>query len=369
VVHRVRDAVEFQVGLEEQMSTTTESALDAALAVIDAQPIADDSQALVAAKCKGLMRGYDARWRDAGYVTEAVEQVLTAPLVNPETQAKSRTFKLAGKLDVIATYNGRRVLFDHKTTTQDITDPNSPYWRQLVVEGQPSHYGILGWANGIKFDQTVWDVIRKPGIKPAKLTKAERGSVLATHRYYGVTVADDTMQGLAGTEERESLAMYESRLAYDCTVERPEWYFARRPVPRMDHELLEYSQKAWEIGQDILATRNSGRVYGNAGACMLYNRPCVFLGVCSGHDTLESDRWKRKEFVHNELPSDGGDGRDLLTNSRIKTYQTCRRMHHNQYELGIERHDEDEAEALWFGTLFHSALEAWFRCFMVSSEE
>jgi hypothetical protein len=97
---------------------------------------------------------------------------------------------------------------------------------------------------------------------------------------------------------------------------------------------------------------------------MLYGSPCKFLGVCSGHDTAESDNWKKKEHVHNELDGIDGDGRDVLTNSRIRCFQTCKRKHYYQYELGIERIDAEEREALAFGTLYHAGLEAWWQCFL-----
>ena len=57
---------------------------------------APDNMQLVAAKCRGLLRGYHARWHDAGYVAVMVERVLTSPLVNPATGKRSRTFEIAG---------------------------------------------------------------------------------------------------------------------------------------------------------------------------------------------------------------------------------------------------------------------------------
>jgi len=63
-------------------------------------------------------------------------------------------------------------------------------------------------------------------------------------------------------------------------------------------------------------------------------------------------------------PSIGYDwqsrGTDVLTNSRIRCFQTCRQKHYFQYELGIEKVDEEEREALFFGTVMHSALEQFF---------
>jgi hypothetical protein len=55
---------------------------------------------------------------------------------------------------------------------------------------------------------------------------------------------------------------------------------------------------------------------------MLYGSPCKFLGICSGHDTPDSDRWQKKSQIHPELPADIENPKGLLTNSRIRTFQT-----------------------------------------------
>ena len=334
--------------------------LSAGLAAISEACSTDERGPLIAAKCRALLRGYDARWRSSGYVPLSVEETQTAPLTNPATGRDSRTFRLAGKKDVVCLYAERRYVFDGKTTSENILDPAGPYWRQLVIEGQVSQYMLLEWLNGTKADGAVWDVCHKPQISPKKITKAERTSVVAGGEYYGVRISDDDRQQLVA-DERETLAMYEARLTHDCTVERPDHYFQRRAVPRLDSELLEYAGEVWDHGQDILNVRQTGRNPRNSGACMAWGSPCRFLGICSGHDTPDSEKWQRKVFVHNELPAAlGGDGRDLLTNSRIRCFQTCRRKHHYEYELGIERQDEEEREALFFGNVWHAGLAAWW---------
>lgn len=345
-------------------------ALQAAYDAIDAMTArADESQLIVAAKCRALCVGYDARWHAAGYVPLGIERTLQSDLVNPDTKKISRTFTVAGKLDVIATMNARRFLFDHKTCSQDIS-PEAPYWRQLAVEGQVNHYYLLAWLNGEKFDGAIWDVVRKPSISPKKITKAERASVVSTQSYCGTPMSAGTL-AVMQTEERETLEMYEARLVHDCTIERPEWYFARRAVPRMDHEIMEYAQELWAHGQDVLATRNATSNERlpprNSGACMLYGSPCKFLGICSGHDSPTSDKWQPKQSVHNELDLPG-DGRGVLTNSRIRCFQTCRRKHYYEYELGIERYDEEEKESLFFGSVFHAGLNAWWSTFLETKQ-
>jgi hypothetical protein len=333
--------------------------LRAALSALDdaAVEMRDDRQLLIVAKCRGLMAGYHARWKDAPYRFDMVEALVMSDLWNPETQRKSRSFRIAGKLDATG-HMDRRVLMDHKSTSEDITDPNAPYWRQLMIEGQVSHYMMLEWLNGRKVDEAIWDVMRKPGISPKNVTKADANLTLSSGFYFGRQMSDSAKTQLRVTG-RENFEMYEARLAHDCTAERPEWYFQRRSVPRLDADLHEYATELWGHSQDILHSRRENRWPRNSGACMMYGSPCKFLGICSGFDTPESENWRRKHNVHNELPMLNGDGRDVLTNSRIRCFQTCRRKHYFEYELGIERQDEEEREALFFGTLWHLALEAW----------
>lgn len=338
------------------------NALDAALAAInDVVPVdADNSKQLIAAKARGLMVGYHSRWKDAGYTVFSVERMVLADLRNPETSAKSRTFNLAGKLDAtLCSPDGRVLVMDHKTTSDDIADPHSTYWRQLAIEGQVSQYMLLEWSNGRKADGALWDVVKKPGINPRKLSKADIKATVVHGRYCGMALIAEDILELQETE-RETLAMYTARLAFDCTHERPQHYFARRPVPRLDADLYEYAKDAWDWSQEIIATRRTGRWTRSPKACMRYNTPCKFLGICSGHDTPDSEKWQKKPNVHVELPELTGDGRDVLTNSRIGSFSICRRLHFYEYELGIQKVDEEEREALYFGHVWHHAQQAWW---------
>lgn len=346
--------------IKSEALVAAENALDAACAGLG-------DSGLIRAKCRALLVGYDKRWHGADYHPLEIEKTYTAPLVNPDTNKPSRTFQIAGRIDVLCEYHGKRVLVDHKTTSQDIADADSTYWRQLVVEAQNSHYSLLLWLNGLKVDDAVWDVVRKPSISPKKLSKTEVRAVVACREYCDVALSMASLDSLQ-VEDRETLELYEARLVKDCTVERPEWYFQRRSIPRLDSELLDYSRELWEHGQEILHARNTGRKARNSGACMLYGSPCKFLGICSGYDKPDSDKWTRKQHVHNELPELPGDGRDFLTNSRIRCFQTCRRKHYYEYEMAIERLDEEEREALLFGTVWHAGLAAWFSSFLKGSD-
>lgn len=333
--------------------------LESALNAIDISTFGmPDPAPLIRAKCRGLLRGYDHRYRNAGYVPVSVEETLTAPLQNPDTGMPSRTFTVAGKIDLLAEYQGGLYLIDHKLTSHDITDPMSMFWRSLTVDPQPAHYALLLWAQGRKVDGSVWDCIRRPMISPKKLTKSETKAAAATREYFSYRLNDGDIASLAA-DERETLDMYSARLEADCTRERPDWYFQRRPVPRMDADLLDYARELWQVSQEILFARKAPRQIRNCNACLAMNSPCRYLGICSGHSSIDSDQWTQGT-VNNELDVDGSD-KNIITQSRVKCFLTCRMKHHYQYELGLTRVDEEEREAIFFGSCIHSALEAWNR--------
>jgi hypothetical protein len=341
--------------------STASACLTSAMAAIDqAMNCADDpSKLLIGAKCRGLIAGYHARWDAAPIEPIAVEHVVTSPLYNIATGKQSRTFLIAGKLDVIAKRNGRLLVIDHKTTSDSIEDPNEPYWRQLVVESQPSHYMWLQHMNGEHVNEAMWDVVRKPGISPKQISAKDQSRIVSEGKYFEMELLSSDLQQMINSG-RESLDMYSARLAHDCTVERPDWYFARRTVPRLDIELNEYAGELWDASKEIISARANNRWGRSPEACMHKHSPCKFLGICSGHDAPDSDRWTSKNSVHAELPDLAGDGRDVLTNTRLSTFRLCRRKHFYEYELGIERQDEDETEALYFGNVWHQAQEAWW---------
>lgn len=70
--------------------------LDAAIAVTLGVPLDHDI-----AKMQAMLTGYHARWSGDPLEVVAVEAEFTAPLVNPETGASSRTWIRAGKIDAI----------------------------------------------------------------------------------------------------------------------------------------------------------------------------------------------------------------------------------------------------------------------------
>lgn len=337
--------------------------LAAALAAIDTHASSDDA-ATVRATARGLMRGYDHRrtkhtWRPTG-----IEQQFNVPILNLNTSkqtSQSRTFRLAGKIDLDGQRDNQPDIWvmDHKTTSSEIEDPDALFWRQLVVDSQANLYLLAKHLQGVQVCGAVWDVIRKPGIRPKKLSKKDQAGIASLKTYFGFRVSEETIQGLIGGIEQEAAELYEYRLAAECS-ENAGRYFQQRAFVRMESELLEYAGELWDLTQEIITARRTNRWPRTPGACLQYGRPCTYLGICSHHDTPDSDKWQPRRCVHSELTVDD-DGRNLLTYSRLACFQSCRRRHYYKYELGIERIDATPDAAPAFGTLMHAALSAWWR--------
>ena len=307
-----------------------------------------------------LVRGYAARWQTEDFAVIGSEQIMSSPVINPATGAASRTFTTAGKIDVpYRRRSGNTGIIDHKSTSDDIEDPGGSYWKHLAVDNQALQYLLLQWQNGIETNQALWDVMRKPSISPKKLTKAEVKAVVSFGEYFDHKVSDESKASLAVTE-RETLEMYEYRLEHDCTKERPARYFQRRVIP-------PHGQRV-----DGIRARPSGRRpidYRGPQAQAVAEAPGKLHELRHAlpipwhlqwiQPRRDSANWKQREQVHAELSVEYG--KDAITFSSVRTFQACPRRYFYQYEQCLEKIQDEESEALRSGTIWHIALEAYFR--------
>jgi len=317
------------------------------------------------AMARGLMRGYDARWSDQAERMIVCEEEFVVPIWNLANKgikpSQSRTLKFAGKRDKRVLRNSSRWILDHKTTSVDIQDPDATYWRQLAINAQASWYLLAGHYEDLGVEGIIWDVIRKPAIKPKKIAQTMQKSVVAGNPYCGFDVSDNAQAYIVenGTENAE---LFELRVTRE-TINDPDRYYQRKPIMRLLHDMVDDCQELWQLAQDVLYSRRCNWQPCNSNACLTYGSPCQYLGICSGHDTIDSDNWRRREQVHSELDSIEGDGKNIITTSRLACFQNCRRKHHYRYDLGLERHDREPSAALQFGTTFHAALDVWWKAY------
>jgi site-specific DNA-cytosine methylase len=261
---------------------------------LEADDFATEEETAVA-----LVRGYARRYADDIICTYlAVELPFDLPIVNPETNAPTPLFRSGGKIDAIVELpDGRLALMEHKTTGDDIS-PGSDYWQRLKMDSQISRYYLAAKALGYDVQTTVYDVVRKPGIKPRNISKADRTQATHEGHYFGHPLT-------ATCPERETPALYAARLLADLR-ERPDFYFARMEIPRLEADLDEFRWEQWAIQQTIRQAQRTGRFYRNTGACTSPYR-CAYLDVCRGQlgDPNEDipAGFRRVARLHEELAS------------------------------------------------------------------
>ena len=238
-----------------------------------------------------LFDGYVEKWGLKDYLNYeriGAEIGFEAPLMNPETGGTSKTWVLAGKIDAIAKdkTTGKHIIIEHKTTSQDI-GPGSDYWKKLPIDGQVSGYYVGASTLGYEVDVCLYDVIRKPTIKPYKATPEE-------NRKYK---KDGTLY--AGQHETdETPDEWYARLKKDI-AERPEYYFQRIEVVRSESDLSDYLFDMWAVGREIADAERIGRWSRNPNACSVYGS-CEYFDVCTGCASLDDVTLFRKAETPNE---------------------------------------------------------------------
>lgn len=240
-----------------------------------------------------LFEGYQKRWLESDrktYETIGTEMRFDAPLMNPETGGTSKTFHLSGKIDALAKEKttGKVVIVEHKTTGQDI-GPGSDYWRKLPIDGQVSGYYCGAEALGHQASTCLYDVIRKPTIKPYKATPEDK-------RKYN----KDGSLSKACRENDETPDEWYERLAADIAI-RHDYYYARIEISRSDNDLLEYLFDMWAVSREIADAQRMNRWSRNPQACSVYGT-CEYFGVCTGEQDIDDvTMFRTAERANEEL--------------------------------------------------------------------
>jgi len=279
---------------EADSTNDADAPLVAALAAVAGRATDQWKQIL----CEELMRGYHARWIGARdrYEVLAIEQEFRAPMLNPETMAPSRTWRLGGKidgalrvLDPAEQLNGAAVVLEHKTTSEDIA-PESDYWTKLQMDHQLSIYIIGAEALGHAVDGALYDVLKKPAIRPLTATPEESRKYTKDGRLYANQ-----------REVDETPADFRARMR-EAIESEPERYFQRRYVPRTESQVRDFLFDAWQQGRAMREAHLASRAPRNPDACHQYGQ-CPFWRLCST-GALPDDypaEFQRVPNVHPEL--------------------------------------------------------------------
>ncbi len=277
----------WHVGQQHWWSTDGEPAdrLTAGVEAMRAEPSTDPFALVMAEE---LLVAYTARWGDAPFRTVAVEREFEMPLVNPETGRASQTYRRGGKMDAIVADDALH-LMEHKTTASDI-EPGSPYWRKVsALDTQVSTYMDGARALGFEVVDCIYDVVRKPAIRPLKATPVDArkytkaGALYANQR-----------------EHDETPEEYRARLRADI-MERTERYFARGHIVRLAEDERDHAYDVWQVTRLMREAELAGFAPKNPDACTALGE-CPYLRVCTREASIDDDTlFRTAAKAHEEL--------------------------------------------------------------------
>jgi hypothetical protein len=246
-----------------------------------------DPYALVTAE--ELLVAYTARWSSSPLRALAVEIQFDMPLINPETNAPSRTFRRGGKIDVVAVDGDEQCIIEHKTTSYDIEEGSSYLRKVRALDTQVSTYMAGAKSLGYAPTKCVYDVVRKPGIRPLKATPEESKKYTKDGRLYANQRDHD-----------ETPEEYRARLRLDIN-ERPDRYFARVDIVRLEEEEREHAFDVWQTTRLMREAENNGFAPKNPDACSNFGA-CPYLVVCEGMASIDDDTlFRTASTAHEEL--------------------------------------------------------------------
>lgn len=352
--------------------------LDAALEAVEKYFSASkrEDKLVIRARVRAMLRAYDQVWGGASdnYEVLGVEKNWLAPLKSLLTQKDSGYFA-GGKLDVILKekVNRKRLLImDHKFLAYEFDQDDIEH---LLVAGQQNQYAYLGWANGAAFEGAIWDIIvkslhvpRKESSRIVTAAKPERTLSRAwTDPATGIKHLKGTVMPavveVRETTPAETMDEFEERV-YKLYCENWEKRYARPSVPVIKQNIADHIQELYHWTKELDVDSRSDVHLRNTEHCKMFNRPCEYLGICSGKsDKNDESVWIQRGTVHAELelPANVSPFK-VITNSRMAMYKGCRLKHHYRYNLGLAKANEEEIdETLYVGTAGHIGLEFYWR--------
>jgi hypothetical protein len=258
---------------------------------------------LEAETVRRLLAGWFWRWADTDLETVASEIEIEFPVINPETGRQARGYSGAVKIDEIVRLAGGQLAVLERKTAGESIDVASDYWRWLRIDPQVSMAVIAARQAGYDVSTVLYDVVRKPGIAPKAVSKADRTNADLTGKYCGEPAPSPC-------PERETVPMWGARLAQDMG-ERPEWYFNRVEIARTDDELEEFKHDLWDQYQALRGYKQRNHWPRNADSCMNMGR-CSYFDICSsGRHLRRGDElpagFVQLENVHPELSLSAGE--------------------------------------------------------------
>ena len=193
-----------------------------------------------------LLVGHFWRYSQDNVAFLAVEQSFEIPLANPDTGAVSRRFVLAGKFDgLVQLADGRVAVMEYKNVGEDIA-PGGEYWLRTRADGQINQYVLGARAVGHDVSTVLYDATRKPTIR---------------------------------LRQNETPEQFGERLLADIS-DRPDHYYQRREVPRLEDDLIQFQAELWQQAQHLLEIRRRAERLTDPACAYVRNVGRLTCGSC-----------------------------------------------------------------------------------------
>jgi PD-(D/E)XK nuclease superfamily len=172
-------------------------------------------------------------------------------------------FTAGGKLDGLGTKKNRSSFILESKTTNDSIAPDAQYWMRLKFNMQILQYTDAAIRNGWEIQEVIYDVTRKPQIRPKEVKEIDKDQIPIVRDMQGNRVIKkngepkataDKAKGEFVNSHVETPEEFSDRLLKD-TIERPEFYFARREVPITETDLEQFRAQRFSIAHMILSAR------------------------------------------------------------------------------------------------------------------
>jgi hypothetical protein len=213
------------------------------------------------AKLRAMCRAYHEHWNTAakGFSEVKTEVKFEVPIF---ANKRNSAWSYSGKIDGICEDSEGLWLVEHKTTSSDITE-GSEYWSRLEIDGQIEGY-MLGFikSEGIVPNGVIYDVAKKPGIKPLRQDK----------------------------DNSETPEEYEIR-CYETIIKELEKYMVRKKIYKTADKISEFEATLYHSGRMIDYAVNENFFPGNADGCKGFGT-CPYFDVCAGNaDIMDNYRF------------------------------------------------------------------------------
>lgn len=255
------------------------------------------------------------------------------------------------------------MLWETKTSSESIAF-GSTFWKKTTLDPQISLYIPALRAIGYDPRGCVYDVLRKPQLKPSDIPILDADGIKIVLDQNGQRVRTKDGKKWRQTGDAELRYVLQSRpetpeefgaRCLDAIAEKPDYYYARGIVVRLQADEREAAVDVWQTASQMRESRRLNVYPRNPDSCTQYGRECDYLNVCSGVADINNDLLFKTEVANVEI--DGSDDLSLLSQSAMRSYRKCQRMYQLRYVM--RRRPNVKAATLSTGSSIHKALQVF----------